>query len=432
MPENAALANFPTAPTATMPPSGSSCSCAPILKISPMPDGQGRGLVFAARGFREIFAITTKVCVMTQAELSLALRIASLFAIVSIQPCAANGDPGAGAIGSGDNRLGRIVDLQKIVDEEVDRAAGELRPQNIIAVLADPDTGEILAMASRSESAPDGEARSSGAISYRYEPSGTFKVVACAGFLEQGLGEENTEIFCENGKFQISERAVLDSEPYGNQTPLQILRTSSNIGAAKMALRLGTAGFYSAIRSFGFGRKTGIDLPGESEGALIPMDQCDESTLVRMSLGQAIAVTPIQIVMAYAAIANGGLLIQPSLALHPKSAPPRKTRILPEAVAAAIGKALKAEPDDQAGANAVYVAGKSGTSRAVDAMGAYKNDQFVTSFTGYFPADDPKCVCLVIVDRANVDPEINDGGRVAAPIFHKIADRTAGILAGAR
>lgn len=331
---------------------------------------------------------------------------------------------------SADAAKKRSIDpgLQKIVEEELAEAFADLRPQKIIAILADPRTGKILAMASRSrQSIAEGgfsEPGSSEAVSFLYEPGSTLKIVPCAGFLRQGLGKE--KIFCENGAFDCGGKTLKDREPYGDLTPIEVLVKSSNIGSAKMALKLGGKQFLADVGSFGFGRKTGIELDGESAGIVLQEGQLNDLTLACMAFGKSICVSPIQVLMAYAAIANGGMLLQPTVFEDPKPTLPR--RVLSEEVSATIRKALVVAGLSLGQVDGLSVAGKAGTSQAISAAGKYVQGQYVTSFVGLFPAVDPKVVGLVVVDQAEVSDRVNYGGLVAAPIFSKIAGKTAAAL----
>ncbi len=331
---------------------------------------------------------------------------------------------------SADAAKKRSIDprLQKIVEEELAEAFADLRPQKIIAILADPQTGKILAMASRSrQSIAEGgisEPGSSEAVSFAYEPGSTLKTVACAGFLRRGLEKE--KIFCENGAFACGGKTLKDHEPHGDLTPIEVFVKSSSIGAAKMALKLGGKQFLTDIGSFGFGRKTGIELDGESAGIVLQGRQLDDLTLACMAFGKSICVTPIQMLMSYAAIANGGLLLQPTVFEDPKATPPR--RVLSEEVSATIRKALVVDDLSLARVEGLSVAGKAGTSQAIAPAGGYVQGQYVTSFVGLFPAVDPKIVGLVVVDQAEVPDRVNYGGLVAAPVFSKIASKTAAAL----
>ena len=322
--------------------------------------------------------------------------------------------------------------LQKIVEEELDRSVATLHPKKIIAVLADPRTGEVLAMANR----PAAEGASTpqlDAISFSYEPGSTFKVLSYAGFLMNGLGDDKTQIFCENGTLRLEGKSIKDHAPLGNQTPSEILMRSSNIGAAKMALKIGADKYCDLVQKFGFGQQTGIGLEGESLGAIIPKEKVDDLTLARMSFGQAVSVTPIQLLMAYGAIANGGTLFRASMTLNQSGMKPTGERIMPEGVAASLRDALKLAVTDQGTAplarvDGLQVAGKTGTSQAITSDGGHSETEYVTSFAGYFPADHPQVVAVVVVDGASVPVESNYGGLIAAPIFAAIAKQTASYL----
>ena len=324
--------------------------------------------------------------------------------------------------------------LQKIVESELDSAFVALHPKKIIAVLADPKTGEILAMANRPALEGSGPSTpQTDAISFCYGPGSTFKVLAYADFMMNGLGDDKSPIFCENGAFQVGGKTIKDLTPLGNQTPLQILAKSSNIGAAKMALKVGATKYCELIQNFGFGHQTGIDLEGESEGSVIPKEKVDDLTLARMAFGQAVSVTPIQILMAYGAIANGGTLFRPSMIQDQHGIKQNGIRIIPEAVAASLNQALKLAVTDKgtgplAQIEGIQIAGKTGSSQAINPDGRYSETEYVTSFAGYFPADHPQVVAVVVVDGASVPTESNYGGLIAAPIFAEIAKKTAAYL----
>lgn len=375
----------------------------------------------------------------------LSLLLASLLLLVAERTPASvvdrNGDVVRNAtlniaafLASKDARLSIDEGLQKIVGEELGQAQADLHAQKIIAILADPRTGEILAMSCRPEPAradlqkmlAEGRRPASEALLFDYEPGSIFKMIACAGFLKEGLGDE--KIFCENGAFAFEGKTLRDHKPYGDLTPLEVLVKSSNIGSAKMALKLGKETFRETAVDFGFGRKAGIALFDESPGIVLPAEKLDDQTLARMGFGQSVAVTPLQVLMAYAAIANGGLLLPPTLVLDPKAPLPKGVRILPEAVAGTISKALVVDDLSLARVEGLSVAGKTGTAQAMNPAGGYFEDQYVTSFVGYFPAENPKVIALVVVDQAKVDNKLNYGGLTAAPIFSRIAARSASFL----
>ena len=324
--------------------------------------------------------------------------------------------------------------LQKIVEGELDKAFTRLHPKKIIAVLADPKTGEILAMANRPALAGAGPSTpQTDAVSFCYGPGSTFKVLAFADFMMDARGNDKSPIFCENGAFQVGGKTIKDYTPLGNQTPSEILSKSSNIGAAKMALKVGSAKYCKLMQNFGFGHQTGIDLEGESEGSVISKEKVDDLTLARMAFGQAVSVTPIQILMAYGAIANGGTLFRPSMIQDQHGIKQNGIRIIPEAVAASLNQALKLAVTDKgtgplAQIEGIQIAGKTGSSQAINPDGRYSETEYVTSFAGYFPADHPQVVAVVVVDGASVPTESNYGGLIAAPIFAEIAKKTAAYL----
>jgi len=320
--------------------------------------------------------------------------------------------------------------LQKIVEAELDKSFATLHPKKIIAVLADPRTGEILAMCNRPAGASNPQLD---AISYSYEPGSTFKVLSYAGFLMNGLGDDKSQIFCENGTFPLEGKVIKDHAPLGNQTPSEILMKSSNIGAAKMALKMGATKYCELVQNFGFGHHTGIGLEGESQGEVIPEDKADDLTLARMSFGQVVRVTPLQLLMAYGAIANGGTLFPPSMTLNQVGMKPTGERIMPESVAASLRDALKLAVTDQgtgslARVEGLQVAGKTGTSQVTTPDGGHSETEYVSSFAGYFPADHPQVVAVVVVDGASVPADSNYGGLIAAPIFAAIAKQSASYL----
>lgn len=313
--------------------------------------------------------------------------------------------------------------LQQIVEDELEKASANLKPKKIIAILADPKTGRILAMASRPASPEQNgiPATATDAISFCYRPSGTFKVVACAGYLNSGAAKDS--IFCENGEWKLRNGSLKDAKPYGNQTPLEILRTSSNIGSAKMAVEMGGDAFLKTVRGFGFGQKTNIVPLGESEGMVPSLEGAEELSIGGTAIGRDILVTPLQILMAHAAIANGGILLQPTLHFDPTSNTSTGTRILPETIAHSISNAIVVEAPDLARAEGLSIAGKSGTSKPLGADAG--KDQWVTSFVGYFPVEDPRVVGIVVVDQASVGEDVNYGGLIAAPIFSTIAKKAS-------
>ncbi|MDQ2919353.1 MAG: penicillin-binding protein 2, partial [Verrucomicrobiota bacterium] len=216
-------------------------------------------------------------------------------------------------------RLTIDLNLQNIVENEIDAAMREFRPQKAIIILMRPDTGEILAMANRpnfnlnlrNEAKP--EEMKNRAIIDMMEPGSTFKIVTAAAALNEGKVHLDSTIFCENGVFNYGGRPLHDHHGYGELSVRDILVKSSNIGAAKLALSIGEEKFYYYIRSFGFGEPTGVELPGEIRGLIRPPHQWSKISITRMPMGHEVGVTPLQMVTAMCVIANGGKLVMPRI-----------------------------------------------------------------------------------------------------------------------
>ncbi len=342
-------------------------------------------------------------------------------------------------------RLTIDMGLQSIVEEELDAAYKDLKPETANAVLVDPKTGAILAMACRPCFNPNepGKAQpeqmKNRAIIDMVEPGSTFKIVVASGALNEGKVDEKTTIFCENGRFAYGGRILKDHHGYGNINVHEILVKSSNIGSAKMALMMGGDKFYEYVRRFGFGERLGIELPGEIPGLVHPPARWDKLTITRMPMGHSVAVTPLQITMGMSVIANGGHLMAPRIVqsvekengeIAMKKEPIVMREVVPEKTAHFVAEALigVTQPGGTAAfarVNGFQVAGKTGTAQKVSPHGGYAAGKYVVSFVGFMPAEDPKFVLLVMVDDAKIASNLNYGGLVAAPIFSRIAERAA-------
>ncbi len=342
-------------------------------------------------------------------------------------------------------RLTIDMGLQAIVEEEIEAAYRDLKPETAVAVMVDPKTGEILAMASRpcfdpnAPGAAEPEQMKNRAVIDMVEPGSTFKIVVAAGAMNEGKVNEKSSIFCENGSFAYGGRILRDHHGYGSMSVHDILVKSSNIGSAKMALMMGDEKFYEYVRRFGFGERSGIELPGEIPGLVHPPHRWDKLTITRMPMGHALAVTPLQIVMGMAVIANGGNLMSPQIVRNVEDAdgrvmlekPPRAVRrVVPEKTARFVSDALAEVVGPRgtaklAGVSGFAVAGKTGTAQKVSPTGGYAPGKYVVSFVGYLPVEDPRFVCLVMIDDAKVASGLNYGGTVAAPIFSRIGERAA-------
>ncbi len=340
------------------------------------------------------------------------------------------------------------LNLQNIVENEIDAAMREFRPKKATIILMRPQTGEVLAMANRpnfdlnerSETKP--EEMKNRAIIDMMEPGSTFKIVSVAAALNEHKVQPDSTIFCENGVFSFGGSKLHDHRPYGELSVQDILVKSSNIGAAKLALVVGEQKFYEYMRRFGFGERTGIELPGEINGLMRPPQSWTKISITRKAMGHEVGVTPLQMTVAMATIANGGKLMTPRIvksittedgktisALQPTAL----RQVISEQTARQIGKALRGVVSDRGTAAAAAVpgftiAGKTGTAERVDPKGGYERDRFVVSFIGYVPADHPEFVGLVVLDDAQTTPELNYGGLVAGPIFSRVAEKAARYL----
>jgi len=343
-----------------------------------------------------------------------------------------------------DIRLTIDMGLQAIVERELEATCREVRPVSATAILADPNTGEILAMACRPNFDPNlyneakPEQMRNRAVTDMYEPGSTFKIIVAAAALNEGIVDEKTRIFCENGLYMYGGKSIKDHHKAGDMSVTEILQYSSNIGSAKMALRMGDSAYYEYVRRFGFGDKTGIPLGGEISGLVNPPHRWDMLTKTRMAYGQSVAVTPLQMVMGMSAVANGGKLMKPRLVLSRgegsavQEASPLREVISPK-TARFISEALEKVVSDHGTAplarvEGFTVAGKTGTAQKISPRGGYLENRYIVSFAGYLPAENPRLMGLVIVDDASISASANYGGLVAAPVFSRIGAKAARYL----
>jgi cell division protein FtsI/penicillin-binding protein 2 len=318
--------------------------------------------------------------------------------------------------------------------EQVLAEVGETwRPRGATAIVMDPRDGALLALANwprvdanRPGSAPD-YARQNRAVGATYEPGSTFKAFTVAGALEDKEVTPETK-FALPPTIRLYDREIGESHPRGAVTlnTREILEQSSNVGAIKIGLGLGAKRFDYWVRRFGFGKPTGTDLPGEEAGIVLPLSQYSGASMGNLPIGQGLAVTPMQMAVAYAAIANGGVLRPAHIVerVDGKPSPPRKgRRVISEANAASLRTMLEGVlgPGGTASGAAIKgyeLAGKTGTAEKPDPVtGGYSKDKYVASFVGFAPARRPKLLVTVVVDEPK--GEIY-GGLVAGPAFKQI------------
>jgi cell division protein FtsI (penicillin-binding protein 3) len=338
--------------------------------------------------------------------------------------------------------------LQRVCEAELDKARLEYGAKAGLAVVLAPRSGEVLAMATVPRFDPNNfdqatrELWRNRPVTDSFEPGSTMKAIMAALALEEAVVRPDEAIFCENGRYRVGRRVIHDHHSYGLLPFSEVIALSSNIGSAKIAERLGKEKLSTGLKRFGFGSLTGINLPGESAGVVLPIEQWDHIHLVTNAFGQGSAVTALQLTRAFAALANGGLLMRPFVvrrvvdeggrvlrAVHPQV----ERRVVSKKTAAAVTEMLTAVVEAGTGKAAriegIRVAGKTGTAQKVDPkLRRYHPTDRMSSFIGYAPAEDPELAILVVLDTPK---KATYGGVVAAPVFQRIAEyglRRAGLL----
>jgi cell division protein FtsI (penicillin-binding protein 3) len=341
-------------------------------------------------------------------------------------------DPGASVTLSIDETL------QYIAEKELAHAIQDTHAKSGTIVIQDPNTGELLGVANwptfdpnDAGSFPD-DVRTDRAVSAAYEPGSTFKVITLTGAIENGITNPDELVDCQMGSIIVAGRLIHDHKPYGVLSVRGILANSSDVGAIKIALRLGASKFYDAIREFGIGQPTGIELPGENRGLLRPVENWTPSSIGSVAMGQEVSVTPIQIISAISAVANGGTLNHPRIVHEIRSG----TSALPHSgadshpatdakTAATVRGMMETVILEGTGKPArldgYTAAGKSGTAQKIDpATGRYSKSEYVTSFVGFAPVNEPAVTILVMLDSP---VGAHGGGDVSGPVFKRVAEQ---------
>jgi len=328
--------------------------------------------------------------------------------------------------------------IQYIVERELEGIMKKNKPNRAGAIVMEPSTGRILALAASPSYDPNTYAQYDAAlwrnflISDVYEPGSTFKTITATGALEEGIVKPEDR-FYDPGYIKVGKETVKCwryGRPHGSQSFVEGVQNSCNPVFVTVALREGKEIFYRYLYGFGFGKKTGIELPGEALGILVNKEKCKDIDLATMSIGQANAVTPIQLLTAFAAIANDGYLMKPQLVKEIRDNEGNLVETIePEVVRQVVSKEtsevflsiLETVVSQGTGKNAYIegyrVGGKTGTAQKIIPGGGYSSSQYIASFMGVAPVNDPKLVCLVVIDS----PEgIYFGGQIAAPAFKNI------------
>ena len=333
--------------------------------------------------------------------------------------------------------------IQHLIEQQLDDLMQTTKAKSVTILAMDPMSGKILGMGSRptfnpntyTESNP--EDRRPLGISLVYEPGSTFKSITGAAALEEGVINPD-DLFDDPGYLKIKNRIIMnwdsDLKPHGSLTFTEGMKLSSNVVLAQVGMKLGLDNFYTFLKAFGFGAKTGVDITGEESGLLLPRDRARDIDLATMSFGQTNLVTPIQLLNAVGAIANGGTLYKPYIVekiLSPMNSVVQQNK--PQVVRQAVSKATAEQMneimtkvvDEGTGAIAkipgVKVAGKTGTAQKVDPQtGEYSKTDFVASFVAFAPADNPKISVLIVIDTPQ--GEVHQGGTLAGPRAQKILE----------
>ncbi|HKB98047.1 MAG TPA: penicillin-binding transpeptidase domain-containing protein [Terriglobales bacterium] len=332
--------------------------------------------------------------------------------------------------------------IQYIAERELERGMQETRAIAGTVIVENPHTGEILALTNRPTFNPNirkeirNEALKDRAVSDVYEPGSTFKMVTISAGLEEKITRPDEMFDCQMGSIVINGMRIRDSKPHGVLSVADILAESSDVGAIKVALRLGDERFYKYIRAFGFGQQTGIELPGETRGLTKPVERWSKVSIGAISMGQEIGISPLQLASLISTIANDGVHVPPRIVagtLQPQTAPqntPQRiafqpaegTRVVSSLTAAEMRQMLQGVVLHGTGRKAILEgyssAGKTGTAQKVDpATGLYSKTKYVASFAGFAPINDPQIAVVVILDSA---VGLHQGGQVSAPVFQRI------------
>lgn len=333
--------------------------------------------------------------------------------------------------------------IQYIADRELKAAVAKTHSQAGTVIVQNPNNGEILALANWPNFNPNSpadaknEARMDRAVSAIYEPGSTFKVVTLAAALDQNITRPEEVFDCENGKVYVAGHRIRDHKPFGMLTVSQVLERSSDVGAIKVALRLGSPKFYDYIRAFGFGQQSGIELPWESRGVVRKLDNWSAISIGAVSMGQEVGVTPVQLVTAISSIANGGLLYKPHVVgeirkgdipvVSPDTTPEEPRRVIRPETAATMRRMMEGviisehATGPTARLDGWTAAGKTGTAQKIDPnTGRYSPSQYIASFSGFAPINNPAVTILVSLDSP---VGLHEGGQVAAPVFKRIAEQ---------
>jgi cell division protein FtsI (penicillin-binding protein 3) len=336
--------------------------------------------------------------------------------------------------------------IQYIAEKELDQAIHDTQAIAGTVIVENPHTGEILALANRPTFNPNLRkqvtpgALTNRAVSYIYEPGSTFKLVTISAALEEKLTNPDEIFDCQMGSIVYNGMRIRDSKPHGLLPVWGVLAESSDVGAIKIALRLGEDRFYKYIRAYGFGQQTGIELPGETRGLTKPVSRWSKVSIAAISMGQEIGISAVQLAALISTFANDGVWIAPRIVagkVEPQSStgksfpqtvafhPGTSRRVISSYTAAEMRSMMQKVVLEGTGRKAILEgyssAGKTGTAQKVDpATGAYSKTKYVGSFAGFAPVNNPQIVVAVILDSA---VGLHQGGQVSAPVFRRVTQQ---------
>jgi cell division protein FtsI (penicillin-binding protein 3) len=333
--------------------------------------------------------------------------------------------------------------VQYIAEQALSDGVRASRAKAGTALVVIPGTGAILAMAYTPQFNPNAFTRykrerwRNRAITDTFEPGSTFKILLVAAALESGVCSPRSKFYCEEGNYRIGRRVVHDVHPHETLSLADILKYSSNIGAAKVGEKVGPAYFYHKLTEFGIGTRLGVDCPGEATGSLLPVRRWTEIDSAAICFGQGVSVSALQLAAAVSAVANGGLLMKPYLVQEITDVQGRTVtsfeptpirRVISSGNARLITRMMMRTVEEggtgiEAAVEGYKIAGKTGTAQKADPVeGGYADDKYVASFVGFAPAENPVITVLVIIDEP--DKEEHYGGVAAAPVFRRIVRET--------
>jgi cell division protein FtsI (penicillin-binding protein 3) len=336
--------------------------------------------------------------------------------------------------------------IQYIAEKELEQAIHDTRAIAGTVIVENPHTGEILALANRPTFNPNLRkqitpgALTNRAVSYVYEPGSTFKLVTISAALEEKLTNPDEVFDCQMGSIVYNGMRIRDSKPHGLLPVWGVLAESSDVGAIKIALRLGEDRFYKYIRAYGFGQQTGIELPGETRGLTKPVSRWSKVSIAAISMGQEIGISPLQLSALISTFANDGVWVAPRIVagtMDPQSSPEKSLpqtvafhsgtsrRVISSYTAAEMRSMMQKVVLEGTGRKAILEgytsAGKTGTAQKVDpATGAYSKTKYIGSFAGFAPVNNPQIVVAVILDSA---VGLHQGGQVSAPVFRRVTQQ---------